>query len=312
MNYSIAVFIPVFNGEKYLNETINSILNQTYNNYIIYCVDDSSTDNSYGILEDFSKKDYRIKIFKKKNGGATANSWNYILPNIKEDFIFYMSQDDIISINLFEEMLLKFEESKADCVIPNMVYYKNKFDDTGLFFDSNDKSINGKEAFIKSLFWEIHGFVLRKRILYKDEVFPEDCFDSDELMTRKLFLKSKKISFSKGIFYYRQNNPDAITKKFSNKNFYSLKTYIRVYELFYEFRVKNNYKEQVKWLLFIIYQYKYLLSNFENIKDSNEKIEIRNILISTRIKLIKLIADLRISKLSLKLYKEYLKLILIR
>ena len=58
----------------------------------------------------------------------------------------------------------------------------------------------------------------------KNEFFPEDAFDSDEFMTRKLFLKSNKVVFSSGTFFYRQDNLKAITKIFSEKNFYVLNT----------------------------------------------------------------------------------------
>ena len=68
----VTIFMPVYNGKKYLNETLTSIINQTYKNFEVLLVDDSSTDNSLFILKEFEKKDSRFKVFSKPNGGMVA------------------------------------------------------------------------------------------------------------------------------------------------------------------------------------------------------------------------------------------------
>lgn len=80
----ISVFIPVYNGEKYLERTLQSIQQQTYANFEILLVDDSSTDGSLEILNQFAEKDARFKVFIKENGGIVAKSMNFILPKSKE------------------------------------------------------------------------------------------------------------------------------------------------------------------------------------------------------------------------------------
>ena len=101
--------------------------------------------------------------------------------------------------------------------------------------------LSGRQACEESLNWTIHGFSLTKTCLLVDEVFPEDVFDSDEFITRKLFLKSNKVVFSKGMFYYRQDNSNAITKTFSTKNFYTLNTLFRIFSLLNE----NNFEKSL-------------------------------------------------------------------
>ena len=68
----ISVIIPVYNVEKYIDTCLNSIINQTYKNLEIILVDDGSPDNCPQILEDYAKKDSRIKVIHKKNGGLSS------------------------------------------------------------------------------------------------------------------------------------------------------------------------------------------------------------------------------------------------
>ena len=252
----VTIFVPVFNGEKYLNETLSSIKNQTYSNIEVLLVDDSSSDGSKIILDKFGNEDYRFKVFLKENGGMAASSWNYIKPEIKGDFVFYSSQDDIFSLDLVEKMVQKQLETKADMVLPDMEYYyengKNNKNIIGINGNRN-VVLTGKEACSASLNWNIHGFALIKSSMLIEEFFPEDAYDSDDFITRKLFLKSDKVVFSKGVFYYRQDNSNAITKTFSKKNFYTLNSVLRLYYLLEENNFNKNNIINIQFSLLLKY-----------------------------------------------------------
>jgi len=164
----VTIFVPVFNGEKYLNETLTSIQNQTYPNIEVLLVDDSSTDGSKIILDKFNNDDKRFKVFVKKNGGMAPRSWNFIMPEIKGDFTFYASQDDIFSIDLVEKMVQKQLETKAEMVLPDMeYYYENGSNNKKTIGFNGDRNVvlTGKEACLASLNWSIHGFALIKTSL---------------------------------------------------------------------------------------------------------------------------------------------------
>lgn len=260
----ISVFVPVYNGEKYLERTLQSIQQQTYVNIEVLLVDDSSTDGSLKILNQFAEKDARFKIFVKKNGGIVAKSMNFILPKIQGDFFFYSSQDDLFSLDLIEKMVLRQQETFADAVLPDMEFYfednKNNAQIIGL--NGNKKiELTGKAACLASLNWNIHGFALFNSNVIQAEFFPEDAFDSDEYVTRKLFLNSNKVVFSDGIFYYCQDNANAITKSFSKKNFYVLNSSWKLYLLLKE----NNFDEEVifKKQLGLMQQYLDFCLHFE-------------------------------------------------
>ncbi|MCL9805624.1 glycosyltransferase family 2 protein [Flavobacterium amniphilum] len=272
-NYLVSIFIPVYNGEKYLSQTLQSVSQQTYKNIEVLLVDDSSTDDSLKICNDFASSDPRFKVFSKPNGGMTAFSWNFILPKVNGHFIFYLSQDDLLSWNLIESAVQRHLETNADCILPDLEFYFENEKGRKLEGVSGDRNVllSGKEAFLKSLEWKIHGFGLNRISLYKGEVYPEDAFDSDEYMSRKVFLKSEKVAFCDGIFYYRQDNPDAITKNFSEKNFYRLNTYRRIYFLIRDFGLES--KTALDYLFGLNYNFLTLKSTFRKFafKSESEK-----------------------------------------
>lgn len=89
----ISVIIPVFNSEKHIEKAIYSVLNQSFENFECIIVNDGSNDNSKNIIEDIAKKDKRIKIFHKENGGASS-ARNMGLLNAKGEFIAFLDSDD--------------------------------------------------------------------------------------------------------------------------------------------------------------------------------------------------------------------------
>jgi len=277
-NYLVSVFIPVYNGEEYLNETLRSILCQTYSNLEILLVDDSSLDNSYEILKQFALKDPRIKVYKKENGGTVGKSFNFILPHLKGAYFFYSSQDDIFSIDLIEKMVSRQKETFADTVLPDMEFYfehkKNNKKIIGLNLDRNI-ILSGKEALIESLNWNIHGFALFKTSLMDNEFFPEDAFDSDEFITRKMFLKSNKVVFCEGTFFYRQDNLDAITKTFSKKNFFVLNTFEKLYDLLKENNVDKKYIYETQFNFMRVYIKLASIYSLYDFKTETDKYEIK-------------------------------------
>ena len=105
----VSIIIPVYNSEKYILETINSILNQDYPFFELILVDDGSSDDSFLIIEEYVKNDIRIKYFKKNNSGA-AETRNYGLKYATGDYIFFLDSDDLI-----EKDTLAFDHGLQKC-----------------------------------------------------------------------------------------------------------------------------------------------------------------------------------------------------
>lgn len=87
-----SIIIPLYNKEKYILDTINSVLNQTFTDYEIIVVDDSSTDNSWSIVN--TVKDDKVKIFRKKNEGVSL-ARNYGISRATGDFVCFLDADDL-------------------------------------------------------------------------------------------------------------------------------------------------------------------------------------------------------------------------
>lgn len=111
----VSVIIPVYNVEKYLNECLDSVVNQTLKDIEIICVNDGSTDNSLSILQEYAKNDERVKIADKQNGGY-GQAMNFGLSNATGDFIGIVEPDDYIALNMYEDLYNLATENNADIV----------------------------------------------------------------------------------------------------------------------------------------------------------------------------------------------------
>ena len=97
----ISIIVPVYNVEKYLEQCLESLLNQTYKNIEIIVVNDGSTDQSLDILKKYSFKDNRIKLYSQKNQGISA-ARNTALEHINGKYVMFVDSDDWIEINTCE------------------------------------------------------------------------------------------------------------------------------------------------------------------------------------------------------------------
>lgn len=97
----ISVIVPVFNVAQYLEQCLDSIIGQTYENLEIILVDDGSTDSSGSICDSYKNVDSRIKVIHKKNGGL-SDARNVGLDNCKGDYISFVDSDDYLSPYFYE------------------------------------------------------------------------------------------------------------------------------------------------------------------------------------------------------------------
>ena len=114
----VSIIIPVYNAEKYLEECLESALNQTYSNTEIIAVNDGSTDNSLEILKKYSNK---LKIISKKNGG-TASALNAGIKVAKGEWIKWLASDDVLYPQAIEELII---EAKKLSDKKNTILYSN-------------------------------------------------------------------------------------------------------------------------------------------------------------------------------------------
>lgn len=120
----ISVIVPVYNTEQYLPECLDSIINQSYKNLEIICIDDGSTDNSRHILDSYAVKDKRIKIIHQENKGVSA-ARNAGLDIATGGYISFVDSDDWLKPDCYER-LLQYNEKQQYDVIEGSVIIENK------------------------------------------------------------------------------------------------------------------------------------------------------------------------------------------
>lgn len=111
----VSIIVPVYNTAKYLERSISSIINQTYQNLEIICVDDGSTDGSEKILDRLAEEDARIKVIHKQNEGVTA-ARNTALHMAVGDYIGFVDSDDYIDKEMYELLVKSLVENSVDIV----------------------------------------------------------------------------------------------------------------------------------------------------------------------------------------------------
>ena len=112
----VSIIIPVYNVEKYLKKCLDSVINQTYKDIEIICVNDGSKDGSENILKEYATKDSRIKIIEKKNGGLSS-ARNAGLDVASGEYCYFVDSDDWIELNTIEKLTDIILSNDVDVVV---------------------------------------------------------------------------------------------------------------------------------------------------------------------------------------------------
>lgn len=163
---TISVIIPVYNTEKYLHRCIDSILAQTFTNFELLLVDDGSTDNSGKICDEYAKKDSRVRVFHKENGGVSS-ARNVGLDNARGEWIAFVDSDDWIEHTMYKSLYDKVILESADIAYCEMrMVYEDK-DEIYKGAKYEVDKISMLQNYIVSV-WTCLVIVFAKRSLYKN------------------------------------------------------------------------------------------------------------------------------------------------
>lgn len=126
----ISIVVPVYNTEAYLDKCVKSIINQTYSDIELLLIDDGSTDKSGILCDDWAKKDSRIKVIHKENGGLVS-SWKRGVAEASGQYLMFVDSDDWIDTNMLAEMSLFLSDSNAEIIASD--YIIERAQSNGLF-----------------------------------------------------------------------------------------------------------------------------------------------------------------------------------
>ena len=235
----ISVIVPVYKVEKYLNKCIDSIINQTYKNLEIILVDDGSPDNCPQICDEYAKRDNRIKVIHKENGGL-SDTRNVGIHVAKGKYIGFVDSDDWIALEFYEKLYKLLKKHNAEIAVCDFTRTNNE----NLLVNNKNtiEIMYSQEEYLKRYFkigcqnTEYYAWnKLYKRNLISDNQYPKGLTSEDVVGTYKAILKSNKIvKTSEKLYFYRYNS-ESITGKFSEKDLDLIPIWNQIIEI-----TKNN------------------------------------------------------------------------
>lgn len=175
----VTVIIPVYNVEKYLHRCVDSVINQTYRNLEIFLVDDGSTDSSALICDEYAKKDSRVKVLHKENGGVSS-ARNLGLKNATGEYLTFVDSDDYILLTCIEKMVRGMEENDVDMVAVNWKDQNGAAGDNNGYCEENCCKIIGQD-FEKTIRVMVWGYLYRRSWL-EIQFFDESIFYGEDAL----------------------------------------------------------------------------------------------------------------------------------
>lgn len=217
----ISLIVPVYNVSKYLDRCLTSIVEQSYKNIEILLIDDGSTDDSGTKCDEWSKKDSRIKVIHKLNGGLSS-ARNVGLCNMTGSYIMFVDSDDIISRDIVSSLYKTCVKHSAEISICDVVHI---FDELTPKFQNETKVLEFTvQDAICEMWYQISFLPSAWAKLYKREVFQSIKFTEGLLfedidIMHEVFWSAQKIVFTNAKLYgYVHREGSITTKEFSKKD----------------------------------------------------------------------------------------------
>ncbi len=261
----LAVIIPIYNAVKTLNQCLDSVLQQTYGNLEVICVDDESQDESVAICREYMQNDNRVKLIQKKNGGV-ASARNEGMKYITGKYVTFIDQDDWLEPGAYEKMMQKAMEEDADMVICGY----SKDTDSVVQKMENKKKIENpitdrnemiRYAFERDQYRGYAAFVWNK--IFKTDILRQQdiTFDTslrrgDDVWFYSLFaVVSKKAVYVDKCLYHYVQRTDSITHTKNKSNLHRLSDILVGYEKAIAYLDENGIEKDITHFLKCFYVY---------------------------------------------------------
>lgn len=228
MKNKVSVIMPVYNVEKHIAKSIQSVLNQTFIDFELLIVDDGSPDRSIAVAQQFD--DARIKIVHKSNGGL-SDARNFGLEKAGGEFVYFIDSDDWIEPNLLEVCVSEMQNKKADYLV--FGYFLDAEDANGNLLNQaiiDHKAITFSKSLNNLVFsnntlglmgyaWNkmyLKSFILENKLQFEKGT----SLIEDILFNTNVYSKSDKIIFLDHVLYHYIDRPAiSLIKKFHTNSF---------------------------------------------------------------------------------------------
>lgn len=210
----ISIIMSVYNADKYLLESLNSIYKSTYKKFEVICINDGSTDTSEDICLEFKATYKNFYYYSQKNKGLSY-SRNKGVKLSSGKYITFIDADDIIDSSLLNYLIELLEKYNADIAYTELLVFSNRYNVHSTIEKPKEKVYKSEEA-IKKYFISKAGNVcggLFKKDLFYNVKFPNGLIYEDNVAKTRLLLNAKKIVFSDSKLYLYRKTFNGITQK---------------------------------------------------------------------------------------------------
>ena len=250
----ISVIIPIYNVEKYLKKCLDSVINQTYKNLEIICVNDGSPDNCHKILEEYKTKDNRIIVIEQENKGV-AVARNRALEIVTGDYIAFIDPDDWIELDFYETAIKKLKAHNADIFVGGIfdefenrtVKRENKLPIKEVITDKNEFLLY---AFKRDYYRNFGAFLCNK--IFKTELFKYTKFDEKLFVGEDVYaftivaLNANRFEYDHNHYYHYLQRTNSLTH---NIDLEKMETRLRAYTLIIEAIKRANIpQDAIIWI----------------------------------------------------------------
>ncbi|MEP7169082.1 MAG: glycosyltransferase family 2 protein [Bacteroidota bacterium] len=212
----VSIVMPCYNAEKYFTEAMESIINQTYKNLEIILINDGSTDSTSEMLDEYAKRDLRVKIITNRVNIGLIGSLNKGVAAVKGEYIARMDADDISALNRIEKIMMVFDQIKDVGVVSAghfSINYKGK-----ILLQVIPKATRTKTLKFVSFFSNPitpHGCVIARSEVFKENPYNPDYIHSEdyELFSRLIFQGIKMFNLKEPLYFLRINS-DSVSFKY--------------------------------------------------------------------------------------------------
>lgn len=253
----ISVIIPVYNVEKYLEECILSLINQTFTNCEFIFVNDGSTDNSKLIIESFLEKDDRIILLNQENKGVSV-ARNEGIAIAKGKYVAFVDSDDWVEKDMYQKLFDSIESHQADIVLCNMFGYVDGKQNVSVYSFPKDKVLG--LDFIQNHLW--------KHLIEKDDLYsscnklfkasiikenklqfpPGNALSEDNVFNLRYFNKIKKFIYIDYTGYHYREVPGSAMRSLLQKNYFEnvLKLYNVDFKLYLDHQFSSEEMDAIR------------------------------------------------------------------
>ncbi len=211
----ISVIVPVYNGEIYLGECLDSILAQTYCDIDVIVVDDGSTDSTAEIVRGYAASDLRVRYFYKENGGLSS-ARNFGLQNARGEFVTFVDSDDKIDPRLCEILLSEMDD--ADIARCGFSHKSTRYISAPSIRVSPSYII--EKTLYQTRFHHSACAAVYRRMLFDTVLFTERLYYEDlDIFYRLIEVSGKDVVWVDSPLYYYRKNRDSFINTFSPERF---------------------------------------------------------------------------------------------